>query len=271
MTTNPTRVLNQRFQKPAGTQLANPHLRMQNGPQKTAQPLEIGRHISTHCVVLKNVATQHKNHRNAPMLILFLAAMFQFVCVFPVPGQHLKKVNDRILLKPRGSASESEVAALISGQGGHQSRLLPKVGVRVVELPAARREQALQYFSRNAKVEFAESDTMIPPSFEPNDPFFCYQWHLTNISCTAAWDATSGGGVLVAVLDTGVDSTHPDLVDRLSAGWNTYDDTADTTDVHGHGTAVIGTVGATANNALGGTSVAPECFTILLTPSWTIR
>jgi thermitase len=219
----------------------------------------LGPYKNTQHTAYKNVATREKNYGRKPLLVCGLTAILFTVFVFPVLGQHLAKVEDRILLKTSRSASESEVAALIHGQGGRQLRILPHVGVRVVGLPPSRRGVALQYFSRNPKVEFAESDMILPPSFEPNDPLFCYQWHLTNISCSAAWDVASGSGVPIAVLDTGVDSSHPDLVHRLAAGWNTYDDNADTYDVHGHGTAVIGTVGAAADNAEGGASVAPGC------------
>jgi thermitase len=218
-----------------------------------------GQNKSKQQVAQKQVTTRSRHHRNTPLLILCLATILFIVPAFPVLGQHFTKVENRILLKSASSASESEVAAWIHGQRGRQLRILPNVGVRVVELPPSQREEALRYFYRNPKVEFAEPDMVLPPSFEPNDPLFSYQWHLTNISCSSAWEMSIGSGVLVAVLDTGVESGHPDLVNRLVAGWNTYDDNADTSDIHGHGTAVIGTVGATANNSEGGASVAPGC------------
>ncbi|MGQ9749286.1 S8 family serine peptidase [Desulfosoma sp.] len=61
---------------------------------------------------------------------------------------------------------------------------------------------------------------------------------------------------MVAVLNTGVDGTHPDFAGKLVPGWNIYDNNADTSDVYGHGTYVAGVIGAAANNALGVASLA---------------
>ncbi|HEX5471703.1 MAG TPA: S8 family serine peptidase, partial [Lacipirellulaceae bacterium] len=125
----------------------------------------------------------------------------------------------------------------------------------------------------------------------PTDPMFPDQWHLLNtgqevgnpdlqhlfgvagqdINVVPAWNMTdsngnpiTGQGVTVAVIDTGVQLFQPDLIDNISptlrfnAETGTSNVTPDPRDPDSfHGTAVAGIIGATANNGIGGTGVAP--------------
>ena len=90
------------------------------------------------------------------------------------------------------------------------------------------------------------------------------RWTLDLLGVDAAWERTSGAGVTVAVVDTGVALDHPDLVDRFVRradgevlGIDLVDGDDDPTDTHGHGTLVAGVIaGAGADGR--GTGVAPE-------------
>ncbi len=85
----------------------------------------------------------------------------------------------------------------------------------------------------------------------PNDPFFSYQWHYPLVRLPQAWEKTSGSGSInIAVLDTGVDGNHPDLV-NIVQGYNFIDDNEDPMDFHGHGTHVTGTIRAATDNERG--------------------
>jgi subtilisin family serine protease len=115
---------------------------------------------------------------------------------------------------------------------------------------------------------------------EPNDPLWPQQYGSRNIQMPAAWDALVGSACLpvtVAVIDTGIDLAHPDLIDRLWhnagevgagretndldddgngfvddwQGWDFVNADNDPQDDHGHGTHVAGIVAAAANNNLG--------------------
>jgi len=75
------------------------------------------------------------------------------------------------------------------------------------------------------------------------------QWGLSAIMAPQAWEITSGGSaVLVAILDTGIDQTHEDLVDKVIANVN-FTDSPTTDDIHGHGTHIAGIIAATADDA----------------------
>lgn len=94
------------------------------------------------------------------------------------------------------------------------------------------------------------------------DPLRERQWNLDALDVATAWPLTTGRGVTVAVLDSGVAGTHPDLTGALVPGINTRGDRGDRsapdTDDNGHGTHVAGIIAARAGNGTGGSGVAPD-------------
>ena len=162
----------------------------------------------------------------------------------------------RILVMPRAGLSELDFAKILSVHGG-KARLIASNGQYIVDLPSGASEQAVvAQLAHNPHLKFVEVDRRMPISFAPNDPYVGSEWHLSKINAPAAWDIAQGAGVTVAVLDTGVDGTHPDLAGQMVPGWNFYDNNSNTADVQGHGTAVAGTVAALTNNGIGVASVA---------------
>ena len=109
------------------------------------------------------------------------------------------------------------------------------------------------------------------PRFAPNDPYFDDQWHLNNSGQTngevgedanvmEVWDSYNGSGVVISVIDDGVEHSHPDLTDNYislhSYDWCGDDPDPDPNSSDGHGTAVAGVAAGAGNNSVGVTGAA---------------
>jgi subtilisin family serine protease len=125
-----------------------------------------------------------------------------------------------------------------------------------------------------AQPNFRYQEAAVEP---PNDPFFDELWGLDDpalpspgVSALAAWEQTGGAGQVIAIVDTGVDLTHPDLVGNLWTnpspdpidedlhGYDFVDKDGDPDDYNFHGTHVAGIAAADYENLLGIAGVAPE-------------
>ena len=147
-------------------------------------------------------------------------------------------------------------------------------------------------YQKNPFVKSATLDYKISVKYEPNDPFFQSRgswgqpfddlWGLRKMNLPSAWDKTRGEGIVVAVVDSGIDYRHPDLADNIWVnegevadngidddgngyvddviGWdfpNSDNDPLDDSGV-GHGTHVAGIIAAVGDNGIGITGVAPK-------------
>lgn len=139
-------------------------------------------------------------------------------------------------------------------------------------------QDTVKELSKNDKLEVVEANTIIKLDSVPNDPLFATQWHHQNtgqsggtvgkdIKTVTAFDISQGSSsVVVAVIDSGVDITHPDLINNIYknnlnqvVGYDFANNDNNPTDDNGHGTHIAGTVAANGNNNLGVTGVCPNC------------
>lgn len=119
--------------------------------------------------------------------------------------------------------------------------------------------------SRDSRVVFCEPNYVSQPSLVPNDPAYATnQYAPQMMGAQVAWDNTTGSdNLIIGVIDTGVDGTHPDLSSRMVAGWDyigqrVYPANANY-DLNGHGTHCAGILGAVGNNGVGITGICWNC------------
>ena len=171
------------------------------------------------------------------------------------PSEHW--APGRVLVQPQAGIGTAQMEEIIRHVGGRKSGRIPRLNIHIINVPPNAEDAVIAALSHNKNINFAEKDYLLKfDETTANDPYFDDAWHLPKIGAPAAWDHSVGDGVIVAVLDTGVDSSHADLQGQLVPGWNIYDNNPDTSDVNGHGTMVSGVVAALSNNNKGVTSVA---------------
>ncbi|MGA1824922.1 MAG: S8 family peptidase [bacterium] len=141
----------------------------------------------------------------------------------------------------------------------------PISGIKVVlgppEVPI---ENIIPILNGSPMVLYAEPNYIGRTEFIPNDIYFPYQWHLLSMNMDDAWDLSTGTGIVVAILDTGVAFENngiygqaPDLAGtNFIAGWDFVNGDAFPDDDAGHGTHMAGTIAQTTNNILGCAGVA---------------
>jgi len=141
-----------------------------------------------------------------------------------------------------------------------------------VDVPLGLEREWIALFESMPHVAYAERNGIGQGGLVPNDTHFDEQWHHRNtgqtggtsgadIDSVAAWDITTGSAdVVVAVLDTGIDSDNPDFVGRIDPdGMDFVNGDDDAEADHPHGTWVSGCVAANANNSFGTTGMDWNC------------
>ena len=104
----------------------------------------------------------------------------------------------------------------------------------------------------SSAVAYVEPDIRFTYQWEPNDPLLPNQDWVRTIGLPDAWSLTTGTpSVVVAVVDSGVHSDHPDLAGKVLEGYNFLQSGSDVSDDVGHGTAVAASIAARGNDAVG--------------------
>lgn len=118
---------------------------------------------------------------------------------------------------------------------------------------------ALERLAVNPQIAWAERDRLVQYSFTPGDPLNEDQLWIQTIDLPAAWNISTGDPtVVVAVVDSGVSASHPDLHGKLLPGYDFFDDDDEPDDKVGHGTAVAGIIAARGNDGVGIAGVAMD-------------
>ena len=129
-----------------------------------------------------------------------------------------------LIVKLASGLSADEQAAIIDRNGGIEVSAIPALRLHVVEVPTDQLDQILANYRADPQVVRAEVNNTRKATAIPSDPLYPNQWALPRIN----WDLVFGNAipsasVIVAVLDTGIDATHPDLSGNIIAGTSILD------------------------------------------------
>ncbi|MBN2246443.1 MAG: peptidase S8 [Candidatus Aminicenantes bacterium] len=187
---------------------------------------------------------------------------------------------DRILVKFKPVISEQAITAAVQLTNSQILKKINRSNIFLIRIPPESSVGEMVFiYQQNPDVEFAEPDYRTRITTTPNDILFEYQYALFNegqaigipgspqgkeradIKATAGWEETTGKEeVIIAIVDTGVDLKHPDLINKLySSGYDFVNDDTEADDDHGHGTHVAGIAAAETDNNEGIAGVAWNC------------
>jgi hypothetical protein len=180
-----------------------------------------------------------------------------------------------VTLAPTPSADAARIIAEIAGAHGvrHVGAFpLTSIGVHcaVLEVPEDRAmDDVVRRLAADSRVESAQPNQVFRNrAGGPTDPYASFQHGARAIRAPLAHRWSRGRGVTVAVIDTGIDTKHPDLAGRVTKTANFVDGGAQSFARDRHGTAVAGVIGARANNDVGIFGVAPEADLIGIKACW---
>ncbi len=233
------------------------------------------------------------HHRFGLCAALLVSALLHGFAT-PVAAAPLTKGGE-IIVKFRPGASQGAISSILADLQATPLRRFGRIQVEHNRIGGRMSvADAIARYKNHPAIQFIEPNYIVSINRTPDDPRFPELWGLRNtgqtgglpgadISATEAWDTSTGStNVIVGVIDTGIDYSHPDLAGNIYTntaetpgngvdddgngfvddvhGWDFFNQDNDPMDDHGHGTHVAGTVGAIGNNGIGVTGV-----------SWSVR
>lgn len=185
-----------------------------------------------------------------------------------IPGRDY--VPGQLIVKFKEGATPAAINEILSKYNATVVSTIPGINSTVIRIPVGQEKSISESLSKEEIVKYAELDHVAHA--QPNDTNFENQYGFKNtgqsikgqagtpkadVNIEPAWEVTKGSGILVAVLDTGLDMNHPDLASKISA--QKVFMTATIEDKFGHGTHVAGTLSANTNNTQGIAGACPDC------------
>jgi serine protease len=194
-------------------------------------------------------------------------------------------VPGEFLVKFKSNVSEQTINTLNSSQGVSTIYTSSYTGFRRLKTPSGKTvADMVEIYQVNPNVEYAEANYIAYALKAPNDELYSLQWHLYNasyggINAESAWTISTGSGVVVAVLDTGIAYENyseknsegsnisyqkaPDLANTLfAAGYDfvNRDEHPNDDSISGHGTHIAGTIAQNTRNGIGTAGVAFNAY-----------
>jgi len=174
-----------------------------------------------------------------------------------------------ILVRFKTTPAQGVLDQLNTAFGARTAGKIDKIGVIHLQAPSEKGLALLGHLRQRSDVEFAEFDSEVKAFLQPDDPYFSTslasshygtvsQWGPQAVSAPNAWDLTLGvPNIVIAIVDTGVDSSHPDLASKIVGQYSYVGNSAK--DGFGHGTHCAGIAAAATNNDVGIAGMCPNC------------
>jgi len=164
------------------------------------------------------------------------------------------QITRRILVKISANARLINVMSRMEPYGTvTESSELAKLDAFILDVPDNNFDERLVELCNISGVGYVEPDYPVQAlDTIPNDPSFPAQYGLTAIRAPQGWDVSTGSpAVTIAILDSGVDMSHPEMVGKVVQGYDFVNNDNNPQDDYGHGTHVAGIAAARGNNGLG--------------------
>lgn len=188
------------------------------------------------------------------ILTVFFCCMFTGIVLADTENRH---VQGELLIKMTTGVSDSEIKRMCENHGAYVVKEIPRIKVKLLRLPEHAVASVKAALENNPNIEFVEYNFIAESFITPNDPHYPNQWHLPRIFAHDGWDICTGSTEpIIAIIDSGIDSDHPELAAKLVEGYNFISNNTNTDDVQGHGTATASIAAAITNNGIGVAGVA---------------
>ncbi|HEX3032266.1 MAG TPA: S8 family peptidase [Bacillota bacterium] len=189
-------------------------------------------------------------------LLRVIAVISLIVLTIPFAiGAAPEKERKIIIFKP--GVTDSARSAIVRAHGGDKLQELSLINGQSITLPVGKAAA----LAAEPEVLRVEEDYYIKAAGKPaktvSQPPQSLPWGIDRIDAEKAWTSYTGEPVRVAVVDTGIDTTHPDLLPNLKGGVSCVSYTTAYKDDNGHGTHVAGIIGA-VDNTIGVVGVGPR-------------
>src|SRR3990167_499089 len=206
------------------------------------------------------------------MRILKGASVF-FILLFLFFSTNLTPTNaferQRLLVKFKHHVLKQDRVAILSrvAPGFMQDTIenrIEKLDIFQISLPNVNASQVITALKKTGLVDFVEPDAKASKVGTTDDTSLSVQWGLyktqvASSSAQSAWDLETGNtSIKVAVLDTGIDETHPELASQI-VDKNNFTNTSSSIDADGHGSHVSGVIAAVGNNSSGIAGICYKC------------
>lgn len=192
----------------------------------------------------------------AVAMLLLMAALPAAPVSAGAPPTEESIVSGRVLVKTRPGVRAADLVSLMSVEGVQAVGLIPELNYTILSVPAGQERAWAARLASNPSVTFAQPEFTYNVLVEPNDWYYVistqWQWNLRRINAPAAWDISTGSSdVVIAIVDTGIDERHEDLIGKVILKQDYVNEDNPFDGMGAHATHVAGIAAAKTNNATG--------------------